>query len=998
MSKPAKGHIHVVEGATGPQGLQGIQGIQGIQGNTGNTGATGPAAWLPPIAFTSGIVAVVGPPATAVTYLGETYICTTPHTTTGSFVSGNWSKITSKGDTGVTGATGPAAWLPPTAFVSGIVSVVGPPATTVTYLGETYVCIVGHTTTSTFVSGNWQKVAQKGDTGATGNTGNTGATGPTGRPAGMPYTWSTFTVGTSLTSGMVGINSASNTAATALLVHETDALAIAQAAAIQLWDDSTTVASRATLRIYETANPLNYVMYRVTGVITDNGGWDSVPVAHVDHGGSLANGVAVTIEATRTGDVGATGTAATIAVGTVSTLAAGASATVANAGSSSAATFNFGIPQGATGPTGPTTTLSWNMDTLTADGNPGVGLLRFNNSTLASVTFLYASNLEAGGSNVQAWLTAFGNSTNTSTKGWLVVTQASDPTRFVAFTVGGTTVDGSGYQKIPVTYVAGNGPLTGKISVLFAPAGDKGADGTGGNTFGSAAAGLNGHLVAFTGDGFHLADGGAAGALANLSTINNGNWSGTALTVANGGTGSTTAAAARAALGVDGLTSRGDAAYTILAADRVVGITTAFTAARIFTLPAASAVNAGSRLRIVDLVDAGAVTATNTLTIQRAGADTIHGATSVVIPTAYFDLDLISDGTSRWAFRVPPVVAGGTGATTASAARTNLGLAIGAGGNVQAYDADLDAIAALVSAADKLPYATGAQAWALTTLTSFIRTLLDDADAATARATLSAAALTDGHGQCILTKSGANLLLSPKDGNRLIVNGVVCTVPDGGVTLAAPATNGTLYYIYALATSGAVSSLEASTTTHATSTTAGNKGVEIKSGDDTRTLVGMARTVSSAWVDSATQRFVRSWFNGPPMYLANFLQSSVNSTATSYAELHATQTRIEWLNWANEVVSFAFTGNAYANLSVAIRQWTSMGIDSTTAPEDVWAYHNTYADTNTTDISFVHATSPSEGYHYGTVLIKVSSSTGTWYVNSNAAGDRPTFKAVLNGI
>lgn len=52
------------------------------------------------------------------------------------------------------------------------------------------------------------------------------------------------------------------------------------------------------------------------------------------------------------GSNGSNGSAATIAVGTTSTLAAGASATVANSGSSSAATFNFGIPQGAVGATG----------------------------------------------------------------------------------------------------------------------------------------------------------------------------------------------------------------------------------------------------------------------------------------------------------------------------------------------------------------------------------------------------------------------------------------------------------------------------------------------------------------------------------------------------------------------------------------------------------------------------------------------------------------------
>lgn len=60
------------------------------------------------------------------------------------------------------------------------------------------------------------------------------------------------------------------------------------------------------------------------------------------------------------------------------------------------------------------------------------------------------------------------------------------------------------------------------------------------------------------------------------------------------------------------------------------------------------------------------------------------------------------------------------------------------GVTVQGYDADTAAIAALTSAADKLPYATGAQTWALTDFTSYAREILDDANAATMLATLTA--------------------------------------------------------------------------------------------------------------------------------------------------------------------------------------------------------------------------------------------------------------------
>lgn len=135
--------------------------------------------------------------------------------------------------------------------------------------------------------------------------------------------------------------------------------------------------------------------------------------------------------------------------------------------------------------------------------------------------------------------------------------------------------------------------------------------------------------------------------------------------LANGGTGQSTAPSARASSGlnIDQFTGHGDSTYTVLSTDRTVGTNAAFTASRIWTLPAANSVNAGQEIVIADFQ--GTVTASNTLVISRAGADTVNGGTAVTITSANGAYLLKSDGTSKWtAQALGAAAAGGVSSVT----------------------------------------------------------------------------------------------------------------------------------------------------------------------------------------------------------------------------------------------------------------------------------------------------------------------------------------------
>ena len=133
---------------------------------------------------------------------------------------------------------------------------------------------------------------------------------------------------------------------------------------------------------------------------------------------------------------------------------------------------------------------------------------------------------------------------------------------------------------------------------------------------------------------------------------------------------------------------------------------------------------------------------------------------SSVVTSSLTSLGTITVGT--WNGTTVGLPYGGTGATTASGARTNLGLVIGT--DIQAYDGELTALAGLTSAADRLPYFTGSGTAALATFTSFGRSLVDDADASAGRITLGLGTIAIQDASTISITGGSITNLTTFDG------------------------------------------------------------------------------------------------------------------------------------------------------------------------------------------------------------------------------------------
>lgn len=242
------------------------------------------------------------------------------------------------------------------------------------------------------------------------------------------------------------------------------------------------------------------------------------------------------------------------------------------------------------------------------------------------------------------------------------------------------------------------------------------------------------------------------------------------------------------------------------------------------------------------------------------------------------------------------------------------------------------------------------------------------------------------HGECRLILDGTRLSLVRYNGCHLVIDGKQQIIPQAGASLAPTGlTASTSYYIYAAIVSGQLV-LEASTTGHAPDA---RNGVESKSGDPSRTLVGLARTIAGpAWVCTASQLFVISYHNRLARHVQNVFSSDKTTASLSPVEISPSE-RAEFICWGDEPVTARQT--VIASISAITGIVCGTTIDSTGFIDGLYGIVIVPAINYTVNLSCGQSIQLTDGYHFATLTGYVGGGTGKYY-----GGPTPGGRCVIN--
>jgi hypothetical protein len=245
--------------------------------------------------------------------------------------------------------------------------------------------------------------------------------------------------------------------------------------------------------------------------------------------------------------------------------------------------------------------------------------------------------------------------------------------------------------------------------------------------------------------------------------------------------------------------------------------------------------------------------------------------------------------------------------------------------------------------------------------------------------------------------SATALEFKPFNGNKIKINGVIYTIPNSGIaglsgtgsvfnvnTVAnQPLAANTTYWIFAFNNAGTITATFFTGSAHSPSTTAGNEGVEISTGFDAYSLIGMCRTNASAqFVDTTAVRGVLSWFNRRTRIAQGKFTADRAVTSTTMVEIHS-EIAVGFLAWAEDAVLLAATGSVSVAASV-VSATTQIYVDgAATSGSTVFTCPQAgFGGPIGMTAALGGLDTFTEGYHTATLYGRTQSSTATWFGSS----------------
>lgn len=242
------------------------------------------------------------------------------------------------------------------------------------------------------------------------------------------WTFDSATASANPGTGEFRLNNATLASVTAMFISESsnEAGNPSFATWLQLMDDSLDFLRRSIMVIRNVRDRSQFAMYYVGDTITDNGAWDTVTLSHIaSNGGPFVASQKYSVSFVQRAD--------------------------------------------------PAAGLTWQFSSNTSMADPGAGLFRTNNATLASVTQIAIDDesIQASG-DISAWMTSWDDSTAVC-KGYLHVYRNDSRANFAVFRIDSLT-DNAGWTQLNVTHIASAGSFTDtrRFTFEFSRTGDVG--------------------------------------------------------------------------------------------------------------------------------------------------------------------------------------------------------------------------------------------------------------------------------------------------------------------------------------------------------------------------------------------------------------------------------------------------------------------------------------------------------------------------------------------